>query len=100
MRIEDTRYTVISSDGHAGADLLDYRPYLASTHHEAFDAWARQHVNPFESEHLLSKAQDCNWDTRIRNADLESQGIVGEVVFPNTVPPFYPQTQFFVPPPP
>ena len=24
------RYTVISADGHAGADVGDYRPYLAS----------------------------------------------------------------------
>ena len=23
------RYTVISADGHAGADLWDYKPYLA-----------------------------------------------------------------------
>lgn len=97
---DDRRYTVISSDGHAGADLLDYRPYLAREHHEDFDAWAAHLVNPFESEHLLSKAQDCNWDNALRNADLEAQGIVGEVVFPNTVPPFFPQTQFFVPPPP
>ncbi|MCF2532460.1 amidohydrolase family protein [Yinghuangia soli] len=97
---EDRRYTVISSDGHAGADLLDYRPYLAREHHDDFDAWAAHLVNPFESEHLLSKAQDCNWDNAVRNADLEAQGIVGEVVFPNTVPPFFPQTQFFVPPPP
>ena len=24
------RYTIISSDGHAGGDIQDYRPYLAS----------------------------------------------------------------------
>ncbi|MDI2132411.1 amidohydrolase family protein [Yinghuangia seranimata] len=94
------RYTVISSDCHAGADLLDYRPYLTTEHHEAFDAWAAAMVNPFESEHLLSKSQECNWDGAVRDADLLAQGIVGEVVFPNTVPPFFPQTQFFVPPPP
>ncbi len=94
------RYTVVSSDCHAGADLLDYRPYLASTHHEAFDGWAATLVNPFESEHLLSKAQDCNWDSAVRDADLMAQGIVAEVIYPNTVPPFFPQTQFFVPPPP
>ncbi|MEU8135997.1 amidohydrolase family protein [Streptodolium elevatio] len=100
MTTEDSRYTVISSDGHAGADLLDYRPYLDREHHEEFDRWAAQLVNPFESEHLLSKAQDCNWDNTVRDADLATQGIVGEVLFPNTVPPFFPQTQFFVPPPP
>ena len=29
LTMTDERYTVISSDGHAGADLLDYKPYLA-----------------------------------------------------------------------
>lgn len=32
------RYTVISADCHAGADLLDHRPYPERRHHEAFDA--------------------------------------------------------------
>lgn len=30
-----------------------------------------------------------NWDFEIRSRDQNSQGVVGEVVFPNTVPPFY-----------
>ena len=34
------RYAVISSDGHAGAELYDYRDYLASQWHDEFDAWA------------------------------------------------------------
>ncbi len=34
------RYTVISVDGHAGAALRDYKPYLASKWHGEFDAWA------------------------------------------------------------
>ena len=40
-------YAIISIDGHAGADLLDYRSYLPSTLHDDFDAWARTYVNPF-----------------------------------------------------
>ena len=91
---------IVSSDAHAGADLLDYRPYLDRRWHEEFDAWAAAFVNPFESEHLLTNDPPCNWDSAGRTALLESQGVVGEVIFPNTVPPFYPQTQFFVPPPP
>ena len=31
------RYLVISADCHAGADLLDYRPYLESRYHDEFD---------------------------------------------------------------
>jgi predicted TIM-barrel fold metal-dependent hydrolase len=30
-----------------------------------------------------------NWDLDIRTSDQNSQGVVGEVVFPNTVPPFF-----------
>src|SRR5579871_1670924 len=40
------RYTVISADCHAGADLYDYRPYLESRYHDEFDAWAATYVHP------------------------------------------------------
>ena len=36
------RYIVISSDNHAGADVLDYKPYLEQKWHEEFDVWAAQ----------------------------------------------------------
>ena len=63
------RYTVISADCHAGADLLDYRPYLASRHHDAFDAWAATYVNPFAD--LQAADADRNWDSDRRLAELE-----------------------------
>jgi predicted TIM-barrel fold metal-dependent hydrolase len=84
------RYTVVSADCHAGADLLDYRPYLASRHHDAFDAWAAWYVNPYAD--LQAPEAERNWDSPRRLAELEADGIVAEVVFPNTVPPFYPST--------
>jgi len=34
----DRRLVLISTDGHAGADLWDYKPYLESRYHEQFDA--------------------------------------------------------------
>ena len=43
----DTRYAVVSSDGHAGADLYDYKAYLPSSWHDDFDAWAPTYVNPY-----------------------------------------------------
>jgi predicted TIM-barrel fold metal-dependent hydrolase len=95
----DDRYTVISADGHAGADLLDYRPYLEAQWRDEFDAWAASFRNPY-GDRLLSEKPTANWDSELRTELLEADGIVAEVVFPNTVPPFYPQTQFFVPPPP
>jgi predicted TIM-barrel fold metal-dependent hydrolase len=99
MAPERARYTVISADGHAGADLLDYGPYLDARWREEFAAWAAAFVNPY-GERLLSERAAVNWDSSLRAELLEEDGIVAEVLFPNTVPPFYPQTQFFVPPPP
>ena len=41
-----------------------------------------------------------NWDSADpQHADLESDGVVAEVIFPNTVPPFY-EKAFHVSPPP
>ena len=44
-------------------------------------------MNPSEEHYGAKKLR--NWDLDIRTADQNSQGVVGEVVFPNTVPPFY-----------
>ncbi|MEB8338952.1 amidohydrolase family protein [Streptomyces endophyticus] len=91
------RYTVISADCHAGADLLDYKPYLAAGYHDAFDAWAASYVNPYED--LLADTADRNWNSERRLAELEQDGIVAEVVFPNTIPPFFPSASLMAPAP-
>jgi predicted TIM-barrel fold metal-dependent hydrolase len=83
------RYAIISVDGHAGADLRDYRPYLASRWHDEFDAWADAYSNPFAD--LLAQTAYRNWDSERRLEETESQGVVAEVLFPNTVPPFFAQ---------
>lgn len=57
----EDRYTVISADCHAGADLLDYKPYLEKRYHEQFDAWAASYVNPYED--LLADTADRNWNS-------------------------------------
>jgi predicted TIM-barrel fold metal-dependent hydrolase len=84
------RYTIISVDGHAGASLLDYKPYLATKWHDEFDAWAESFVNPFSD--LLASTAYRNWDSEARLAETESQGVVAEVLFPNTIPPFFAQS--------
>jgi len=88
---------VISADSHAGADLLDYRPYLESTHHEAFDAWAETFLNPFAD--LAAPEAERNWNGERRRRELEQDGIVAEVLFPNTVPPFFPSGSLTAPHP-
>ncbi|MER6100786.1 amidohydrolase family protein [Streptomyces sp. NPDC001832] len=91
------RYTVISADCHAGADLLDYKPYLETKYHDDFDAWAADYVNPYED--LLADTADRNWNSARRVAELEADGIVAEVVFPNTIPPFFPSASLVAPAP-
>jgi predicted TIM-barrel fold metal-dependent hydrolase len=79
------RYTVISADCHAGADILDYRAYLPSRYYEDFDAWSAEFKDPFRA---MQEAPDRNWDSARRMRELEIDGIAAEVVFPNTCPPF------------
>jgi predicted TIM-barrel fold metal-dependent hydrolase len=83
------RYIVISADCHAGADLRDYRPFLESRFHDDFDRWADTYVNPYGD--LVKPDADRNWDSERRRRDLEADGVVAEVIYPNTVPPFYPK---------
>ncbi len=92
------RYTVISSDCHAGADLADYRPYLEERWHEAFDRWLEGYESPFRD--LTAPDANRNWDSGVRQAALEADGIVGEVVYPNTIPPFFPTSGLVTPTPP
>jgi len=42
-------YVLVSADGHCGADLLDYKPYLERSYHEAFDLWAEGFQDPWAS---------------------------------------------------
>src|SRR5262245_66355885 len=93
----DDRYLVISADGHAGADLRDYRPYLESRYHEQFDEWADAFVNPFSD--LVTQDADRNWDSDLRLGLTEADGIVAEVLYPNTIPPFYPTGSLVAPAP-
>lgn len=92
------RYTIISADGHAGADLLGYRDYLASRYHDEFDAWAAEFEVPYED--MKGADGDRNWNSERRLAELEDDGIVAEVLFPNTVPPFFPKVSLTLQPPP
>ena len=84
----DDHYVVISADGHGGGRMQHYRDYLASEFHEEFDAWEATFENPFAD--LEGDAGRGNWDSDRRWADLEADGCVAEVIFPNTIPPFYP----------
>jgi predicted TIM-barrel fold metal-dependent hydrolase len=87
-KLADDRYIVISADGHAGAPVHGYRDYLEQRWLEEFDEWATSYRNPFED--LLGETASRNWDSDRRTSEIEADGVVAEVLFPNTVPPFFP----------
>jgi predicted TIM-barrel fold metal-dependent hydrolase len=91
------RYTIISADAHAGGDLRDYRRYLASRWHEEFDRWAETYVVPFAD--LRAPTAYRSWDSERRLAENDADGITAEVIFPNTVPPFFDESSLVALPP-
>lgn len=90
-------YTIITADSHAGGSHAQYREYLDPQYLEQFDAWRGKYRNPFKD--LGDQRRFRNWDDEMRNSQQEADGIVGEVVFPNTVPPFFPSFVLFAAPP-
>ena len=91
------RYTVISADTHAGGSHSAYREYLDPRYLEEFDAWRGRYKNPYAD--LGDERRFRNWDNEMRNGQQDEDGVVGEVIFPNTVPPFFPTFILFAPPP-
>ncbi|MFP6805344.1 MAG: amidohydrolase family protein [Pseudomonadales bacterium] len=83
-------YLLITADTHAGGSHEQYREYLDPGYREQFDAWRGGYKNPSQAHYGNKKMR--NWDLDIRTSDQNSQGVVGEVVFPNTVPPFFNQS--------
>jgi predicted TIM-barrel fold metal-dependent hydrolase len=87
--VTSERYLIISADCHGGAGIGDYRRYLPARLQGAFDDWAVTYAVPFQD--LMGADASRNWDSDRRLADLEADGIAAEVIFPNTIPPFYPE---------
>jgi len=84
---DDAPLVVVSADCHAGADIGGYKPYLERRWWDEFDDWAASFVNPFSD--LDDARGEMNWDSSLRLRHLDDDGIAAEVIFPNTVPPFF-----------
>jgi predicted TIM-barrel fold metal-dependent hydrolase len=97
MTASSDRYTIISADCHAGANHATYREYLEAGWHEEFDAWRGRYKNPFRD--LQDDGRTRNWDGERRLTEQAADGVVAEVLFPNTVPPFFPTGQVVAPAP-
>jgi hypothetical protein len=90
-------YTIITADTHAGGSHAQYREYLDAEFLEDFDAWRARYKNPFKD--LKDDRRSRNWDSDQRFGDQQKDGVVAEVIFPNTVPPFFPSFVLFAQPP-
>lgn len=90
-------YLLITADTHAGGSHAQYREYLDPAYRDRFDEWRGGYKNPSQEHYAKKKLR--NWDLDIRTDDQNSQGVVGEVVFPNTVPPFFRKSIVTAPPP-
>src|SRR5262249_30290248 len=88
---------VISADCHAGGSLDTYGEYLEVRYQDEFAAWRAAYRNPFRD--LQSKGRERNWNNDQRIAELEADGQGAEVIFPNTVPPFFPTGALVARPP-
>jgi len=96
------RYLLITSDSHAGSDPAGYGPYLEQKWQSGFEDWLKQ------SEQVAAMMRQVmgdrsigvdgdpdvdgnrNWDSARRLRETEADGVVAEVIFPNTSPPFAP----------
>jgi len=85
--MSDAPYVLITADTHAGGSHAQYREYLDPRYRNSFDEWRGGYKNPSQEHYGRKKLR--NWDLTVRTEDQNSQGVVGEVVFPNTVPPFF-----------
>ena len=85
--MSEAPYAIITADAHAGASIATYREYLDEKHQGLFDDWRGSYKNP-QKKHIGSKKHK-NWDATERLGDMDSEGVAGEIIFPNTVPPFF-----------
>jgi predicted TIM-barrel fold metal-dependent hydrolase len=95
--IVDGHYLLITADSHGGGNHEQYREYLDPEWRDEFDAWRNRYKNPFQDLHGHRRVR--NWDDEMRWDEQETDGTAAEVIFPNTVPPFFPTGAVIAGPP-
>jgi predicted TIM-barrel fold metal-dependent hydrolase len=96
------RYVVITADTHAGHNPAGYESYLEKKWQPDFQQWLGKSQ---QIEHIIRGVMGNrsigvdgdpdvdgprNWDSARRLSESEADGVVAEVIFPNTIPPFAP----------
>lgn len=79
------RAAIISVDGHVKAPRARYRDYLDPAWYERFDEWLASMEGQGDG-FVRPDFEEAQWDPQRRLADLGSQGVAAEVLFPNGVP--------------
>ena len=90
------RYMIISSDCHAGLPNEEYRSYLDPEHRDTFDAFLAEREAAREQFAIMGNAEfeeewfseneeglRGGWDAERRDKELDADGVVGEVIFPD-----------------
>ncbi len=87
------RYTVISSDCHAGLACEEYRPFLEAKHYPAFDEFlaerqaSRDEALKLNYEYIMNwethneEGLRGAWDAEQRDKELDADGVCAEVIF-------------------
>ena len=93
----DGHYIVISADCHGGGDIADYRPYLPSAPpRRRSTRGPRRSRTPIDDLEGDERRPQLG-QRRAGCKELEADGVVAEVIFPNTIPPFFPERLARVP---
>jgi predicted TIM-barrel fold metal-dependent hydrolase len=114
MTESDERALIVSSDGHAAAKMADYRPYIPSSWLDDFDTFLEMYqeagaLRTHDAETLLERTDPdvvASWvkqvlepgrdegvsDPQRRFVEMDQQGIVAEVLFPDFGLPFQPMS--------
>jgi predicted TIM-barrel fold metal-dependent hydrolase len=109
--VSNERHIVISCDCHAVGRPQDFRPYIDEAYRPAYDSFverqraaraaiarattegtslfSKEGTDEFESQEAVAfGGRDGEWDSPRRVKELEADGVVAEVVFPNAGVPF------------
>lgn len=87
-------YLILSSDCHAGLPTEQYRPYVDPEHRGAFDAMLEERGaqvsaiidnTEFADQWFGENLEGIRgaWDSSRRDKELDADGVVGEVIFPD-----------------
>ena len=83
------RIGIISVDGHVKASHAQYRDYIAKKHLEVYDEQVKEaeEAGLRDAGNLHMEFDPAvQWDSHLRTKNLESKGVVAEVLFPNGRP--------------